>query len=249
MQQTRFIARFSGSAHAMAAFLIEATDEEAVPTANNPHEWRFWVAFDLTRFVPYPSFENKVLVTRYGRFCARAFDAAPTVDLVADYDMHLRSVLAMLFSPDHDAEKPLLPRTLNEGRDRFLQFAREHEPPFEPREVAAAYRANQAACGHGSPAEWIRAHWTSEIDGDEAGVTENVSRDAAGAVVGFKFEHEARDGFPLRLFETVARRHPEVRIEAEYYPIAPDGKQCGSLETWSANLPAPKAHAAAPGMG
>lgn len=232
----------------MAAFLAEATNDAAAPT-KALDEWRFWAALDLTRFIPYPAFEDEVLVTRYGRYCARAFDTAPTANLAADFDPHLREVLAMLFSPARNTSKLPMPRTLQEGRDRFCQYALRHSPPFEPCEVARAYRANEAACGHGSPAEWIRAHWTSEIDGDEAGITTKINRDAAGAVVGFKLEHEARDGFPLRLFETMARRHPEVRIEAEYYSIAPDGKQCGSLETWSANLPAPNAHAAAPGLG
>jgi hypothetical protein len=238
-------ARFSGSPEAMKAFVLEAVGgPEHLPTADNQEDWGYFV---LDNIVPFPPIDQDPHLARYGRFCARVVDAEPSAMLAYDFDPDLRETMHEVFDPVRKPDRQDAPRTLAEGRDWFVHYAVGHHEPFEPLEVARAYRDNEIRFGAGSAREWIVANWSSEIV-EESHEVEEITRGPAGEILSFRFNAEADEVFPRRLFEAVARRHPGVRIDVNISRLDSDDNYLGK-ETWSANAPTSKARTAAPGMG
>lgn len=240
--KVRFRARFAGSPEAMEAFVVEGFGgPDQVPTAEDED----WGCFDLENFAPFPDMSRDWNIS-YGRFCARVFDAEPTASLLLDSDPDLRNVIDKMTDPELAPAGGSTPRTLAELRDCFTQFANDHNTPFDPLAVAHAYRENEARFGAGTPREWVDANWGSEIDDGSCDV-DDVTRDPMG-LRRFELKAEAYEGFPQRLFETVAHKHPGVRIAVEIDLLDSDESTIGH-RTWSANTPTSKARTAAPGMG
>lgn len=189
-----------------------------------------WSDFSFKRLDPIPDGLSAMdyVLSRYGRLCAALLFEPPNSGLLLlPRDLYYTAALEDLM--DHGDSQP---RTAAECRDTLLHLAPagmlNHQESFDPREVGRRYLDNRARFGCGTREEWAEAHWGALLEEEWIEVEVAAMADC-GLSLSARLEADAY--FPVRFFERLAARHPDLRIVVNF--TAEDQNEATERElTW-----------------
>jgi hypothetical protein len=201
-----------------------------------------WSDFSLTRIDPIPEgLGNDYAIIRYGRLCAALlFEPPSEANLLLPTDPCYSSALEKLMN-----SKPCEPRTVAEYRDALWHhaphFKMNNGDDFDPAVLGRTYLENRARFGFGTRHEWVTARWGAYFveDWTDVEITE-----ARGDRLCLTVYCEAEEYFPVRFFEHLAGRHPDLPVHVTFFAEDSNGSPVNEFKWESPARPlVPARHA------